>query len=154
MTIQILRKKHVHLLFFEICIRYHSSNKIERKTNTITNQFLIFRKLYDTKSWKRLLHNNRQNSLIVSNINTNTNPFIIFRRFHDIKSWKRLLHSYRQNSFTASKTTPASFPTNLLQHTLLLRLQLKFYHCYSPSHKRTSIRVTSICYSSIALKHS
>ena len=46
-------------------IRYHSSNPIERKINN-TNQSIIPRKLYDTKSLKRLLYNNRQNSLTAS----------------------------------------------------------------------------------------
>ena len=91
--------------------------------NTNTNPSIIFR-FHDKKSWKRLLHSYRQNSFTASETNTNTNHSMPFRKFYDIKSWRRFMHSNCQNSPAASKTTQACFPTNIIQHTLLLRLHL------------------------------
>ena len=145
MTSQILRKKHVHLLFFEIRIRYHSSNKIERKTNTITNQFLIFGKLYDTKSWKRLLRKNRQNSLIASKINTNTNQSILFSKFYDIKSWKRLLHSNRQNSFTASETNTNTNQSMPFRKFYDIKSWRRFMHS-NCQNSPTASKTTQACF--------
>ena len=92
-------------------IRYHSSNPIERKINN-TNQSIIPRKLYDTKSLKRLLYNNRQNSLTASK---NSSSLLYLS-----------IHCFWDSSLT------------------------KFFHCYSLSQKRSSIRVTPNSWSSVA----